>query len=98
MRLEFHPEARDEFVGAAAYYDAAVPGLGDRFLVAVRRTTDLVLGHPTVGTPRNAEVRRILVTGFPYDVVYQVRADVIEVLAIAHQHRRPGYWRERLSG
>lgn len=98
MRLEFHPEARDEFVAAAAYYDAAVPGLGDRFLVAVRRTTVLVLEHPTAGTPRKAGARRILVTGFPYDVVYQVREKVVEVLAIAHQHRRPGYWRERLSG
>lgn len=98
MRLEFHPEARNEFVAAAAYYDAAVPGLGDRFLVAVQRTTTFVLQHPTAGAPRKAGARRLLVTGFPYDVVYQVRDDVIEVLAIARQHRRPGYWRERLPG
>lgn len=98
MKLEFHPEARDEFVAAAAYYDTAVPGLGDRFLLAVRRKTTLLLQHPTAGTPRTAGARRILVTGFPYDVVYQVRDDVVEVLAVAHQHRRPGYWRERLPG
>lgn len=98
MKLVFHPEARDEFVAAAAYYDAAVPGLGDRFLLAVRRTTELLLRHPTSGTPRTASARRILVTGFPYDVIYQVRESVVEVLAVAHQHRRPGYWRERLSG
>ena len=98
MRLTFHPEARDEFLAAAAYYDAAVPGLGNRFLVAVRRATDLVLTHPTSGTPRSSGARRTLVTGFPYDVVYQVRESVVEVLAVAHQRRRPGYWRERLTG
>jgi hypothetical protein len=38
------------------------------------------------------------VHGFPYDVVYQVEQDELQVLAVAHQHRKPGYWRERLSG
>ena len=98
MTLTFHPEARDEFVAAVAYYDAAVPGLGDRFVFAVRRATDLIRRHPAVGTPRRAKSRRVLVTGFPYDVVYQVREDVVEVLAIAHQRRRPGYWRNRVPG
>ena len=98
MRLEFHPEARDEFIAAADYYNAAVPGLGDRFLLAVQRTTDMVLRHPTAGTPRSANARRRLGTGFPYDVVYQVRGDLVEVLAMAHQRRRPNYWRRRLSG
>ncbi len=98
MRLEFHPEARDEFVSAADYYNAAVPGLGDRFLLAVQRTTDMILRHPTAGTPRRATARRVLVTGFPYDVVYQVREDLVEVLAVAHQRRRPNYWRPRVAG
>ena len=98
MRLEFHPEARDEFVAAADYYNAAVPVLGDRFLLAVQRTTDMVLRHPTAGTQRGATARRLLVIGFPYDVVYQVRGDLVEVLAVAHQRRRPNYWRRRLSG
>ena len=98
MRLEFHPEARDEFVAAAAYYDAAVPGLGDRFLVAVRRTTDLVLRHPTAGTPRKAA--RGGSSSRDSHTMSSIRSagEVVEVLAVAHQHRRPGYWRERLSG
>lgn len=48
MRLIFHPEAREEFLAAAEYYDSAVPGLGSRFLVAVRRTTDIILEHGEV--------------------------------------------------
>jgi plasmid stabilization system protein ParE len=98
VRLEFHPEARDEFVAAAEYYDAAVPELGSRFLLAVRRTADIALAHPEAGSPRGASTRRVLVSGFPYDLVYRVRGDLLEILALAHQHRRPGYWRERLRG
>lgn len=98
MRVSFHPAARDEFVAAAQYYDHAVPGLGDRFLVAVRRAIELAVAHPAAGSVRIAQARRLLVHGFPYDVVYQVEQDELQVLAVAHQHRKPGYWRERLPG
>jgi hypothetical protein len=64
VRLQFHPAAREEFLAAADYYDAAVPGLGDRFLVAVRRTTDLALAHPDVGA-RRGPARRLLLAAFP---------------------------------
>lgn len=97
MNLVFHPAARDEFLAAIEYYDDAVPGLGDRFLQAVRRATDLALTHPDAGMQRGA-VRRLLVAGFPYDLVYRVRGEVVDVLALAHQHRRPGYWRTRTRG
>jgi len=98
VRVSFHPEARDEFIAAAEYYDHAVPGLGDRFLVAVRRAIELAVAHPAAGSVRRGTARRLLVHGFPYDVVYQVEQHEMQVLAVAHQHRKPGYWRERLSG
>jgi len=65
MILEFHPAARDEFVPASEYYETAVPGLGGRFLVAVTRTTEIVLQHPDVDGYRGAQVRQLVVTGFP---------------------------------
>jgi hypothetical protein len=98
MILEFHPAARDEFVAAAEYYETAVPGLGGRFLVAVTHATAAILQHPDVGGRRGAHARQLIVTGFPYDVVYMFRNDVVSILAVAHHHRRPGYWRDRLNG
>ncbi len=97
MTLTFHPAARDEFVAAAEYYEAAVSGLGGRFQVAVQRTTEIALAHPEAGSLRLG-TRRLPVSGFPYDVVYRVRGASLEVLAVVHHHRRPGYWRERLLG
>jgi len=41
---------------------------------------------------------QLIVTGFPYDVVYIVHDDVVSILAVAHHHRRPGYWRDRPNG
>ena len=32
---------------------------------------------------------------FPYSVIYIVAGDEIQVLAVAHHSRRPGYWLKR---
>jgi hypothetical protein len=32
---------------------------------------------------------------FPFSVAYAVRRDFVEVIAVAHHRRKPGYWRVR---
>ncbi|MBS1914061.1 MAG: hypothetical protein JST22_18890 [Bacteroidetes bacterium] len=32
---------------------------------------------------------------FPYWLVYSIRANEIRILAVAHQKKRPNYWRSR---
>ena len=41
--------------------------------------------------------RKCLLMRFPYMVIYAPLKDELLVLAVGHQHRQPGYWRERLS-
>ncbi len=41
------------------------------------------------------EIRRVLLNRFPYIVVYEMLDGQPYVLAVAHAHRRPGYWLER---
>lgn len=98
MKLEFHPAAAEEFTVAVIAYEAIRVGLGSRFLYAVRVTCTRILAQPEAGSPRNAGVRRRPVPGFPYDVVYRSGDDVLQVLAIAHYSRRPGYWKDRPHG
>jgi toxin ParE1/3/4 len=41
--------------------------------------------------------RRFLVRGFPYLLIYRERgAEDIQILAVAHASRQPGYWKSRL--
>ena len=40
-------------------------------------------------------VRSRRVAGFPYRLVYLVQPTELVVLALAHDKRLPGYWRER---
>ena len=42
-------------------------------------------------------MRRLLVKRFPYQLIYRVEGDEIVIYAVAHQKRRPGYWRKRIG-
>jgi toxin ParE1/3/4 len=97
VRLEFHPDAAEEFSAAAEYYETAISGLGFRFLGAVREVSERVLAHPEIGMGRGNDTRRVLVPGFPYDLVYRVTGELVQILALAHQRRRPGYWKDRIG-
>ena len=97
MRLEFHPEAEDELIGAAAYYESSVPGLGARFGAEAQRVTQLLLENPRAGTPLDLDLRHALLRRFPVALIYSVTPDILRIVAVAHQSRRPGYWRTRIA-
>jgi len=42
MRLEFHPEAEQEFLESVSRYEAEVPGLGERFDAEVQKASALL--------------------------------------------------------
>jgi plasmid stabilization system protein ParE len=91
----FHPDAAAELEEAALFYESRVPGLGKSFAAEVENTISLVRQFPDAGTPDEIGCRRVLVARFPYSVVYRQMPDAIMVIAVAHQRRRPGYWRRR---
>ena len=101
MLVRFEDEADQEYREAGRWYDARVAGLGLDFLDEVDATLRHVVAFPQAGSqvPRvsnDLPVRRLAVKRFPYHVIYLVSADAVRVLAVAHDRRRPGYWRDRL--
>jgi plasmid stabilization system protein ParE len=99
-RATLHADAASELEAAAIWYDERHAGLGLQFLVAIDRAVEHARAWPHSGAvvrelPRDLEVRRLPVTRFPYHLVYLPGDEVIHVLAVAHNHRRPGYWKGR---
>ena len=92
---DFHTEAEVEFVEAALFYEGRVSGLGSAFVAEVERAVTFARSNPVAGAPLGGKVRRVLVRRFPYSVIYRREAERLLILAIAHQRRRPGYWRHR---
>lgn len=97
MIHEFHPAARDELGATVDYYEDALQGLGAQFRDAVKAAMERVDTYPRSGRSTSGGFKRALVSGFPYDLVYRIRDDVLDILAIAHHRRRPGYWRNRTA-
>jgi plasmid stabilization system protein ParE len=88
--------ARQDLEDATAWYRERNPTIAERFVGELRRTLVLVEKFPSTGArvpSANADARRLPIDGFPYHLVFQEFADRVEVLAVAHDRRRPGYWR-----
>lgn len=69
--------------------------LARRFVVAVERVIMFTAEQPFSDTPLGGAIRRHLVPGFPYAVIYEAHHDSVLVLAIAHLRRHPGFWVDR---
>jgi toxin ParE1/3/4 len=92
----FHPLAEQELVEAATFYEASATGLGNDFVREVEHMLAQIVAAPEAGTIFSGTIRRRLVRRFPFAILYQVGAKNVSVIALMHQHRRPGYWRRRL--
>jgi plasmid stabilization system protein ParE len=96
--VPFLPAAEDEFLRAVAGYEVERTGLGAEFAADVERATRRIASFPRHGSPYLAETRRIVLRRFPYSVVYWPDPQDLLVIAVAHQRRKPGYWRKRVPG
>lgn len=68
------------------------PQLGEEFLAAVQATLRAVEQYPDMFTAIHGEVRRAVVSRFPFAVFYTVEARRIVVLRVLHTARNPVLW------
>ena len=97
MKVRFSDYARDEVDDAANYLEREMEGLGSRLRAELKRTIERIRRHPNAWPIERGEVRRCFVHKFRYKVLYSVEPDHIFIIAVAHQHRKPDYWVNRLS-
>lgn len=97
MKVSLTADAEYELVEGASYYarEANVE-LGQAFISEFERSIGLLLTHPKLGAVWRGATRRLPLRRFPYSVVYQLRESEVRVLAVAHQRRRPGFWKGRV--
>ena len=97
MIYEFLPEADEEFREASRYYENEAPGVGLAFITEVHRVISVVMLHPRAAKKVRGTVRSKVLFHFHYNLLYSIESDVILIVAVAHQKRRPTYWRSRLN-
>lgn len=97
MKVVFLDAASRELHDAANYLDGKRAGLGEQFLQQVKKAELIVERFPHGGHPLGPRLRRIALPRFRYVLIYRLRDDIVEVIAISHERRHPRYWRSRLS-
>jgi toxin ParE2 len=90
--------AQRELDEAISYYNGQGPGLGDAFLLEVVAAIERIGRFPAAWHPLSENTRRCHLRRFPYGLIYAPDNDDVLIIAVAHTHRRPDYWRDRITG
>jgi toxin ParE1/3/4 len=96
MDLEFFEDALAEVEEDRAWYRSRSESAEAGFLRELDHAIQQVTDAPAQWPRYFAGTRRYVFPTYPYSLVYFIEGSVIRVVAIAHDKRRPGYWRERL--
>jgi plasmid stabilization system protein ParE len=91
MRVSLHPDAEQDLLEAAAFYEReGSRALAARFVAEFKRVGVLLAGQPDIGAPRSRGRRGLAMNVFPYAVIYRVAEDELRILVVKHDRRGPG--------
>ena len=95
--VEFHPEAVAEARAARLWYSERSTVAAEAFLAELDEAIRQASESPTRWSRYEAGTRRLLFRRFPFMLVYRSfgQADAVQVVAVAHARRKPGYWKSR---
>jgi toxin ParE1/3/4 len=94
---EFHQEATAEYDAAFDWYLERSPDAALKFDAEVDRALAQIILAPQRWAAGPHSTRRFLLRQFPITLIYRERpSGEIQILAVAHTSRRPGYWKQRL--
>jgi toxin ParE1/3/4 len=94
------PEAENEVIEIAAWYDSRREGLGDRFVDEFLTVLDDLSINPLLHCRRHPHknIRWHYPKSFPYRVIYEVNETqrIVVVAAVLHAARHDSEWKRRV--
>jgi toxin ParE1/3/4 len=97
VKYFLHPNAEAEHLAEVAFYESRRKGLGARYLASFSAAMERVCRDPKqFRVECEPDLRRIALRGFPFTIIYRDVDGRIQVLAVAHHRRPPGYWMPRV--
>ena len=94
---QLHEEASAEYDAAFDWYLERSPDAALRFDAEVDRGLAQIVQAPQRWQIGPFGTRRFLLRQFPFMLIYRERElGEIQIVAVAHTSRKPGYWKQRL--
>ena len=102
MKFRVLRKAQLDAAEAADWYDGYRPSLGAEFLLEVQSIFQRIQKLPLLGErleelTGRTDIRRVILSRFPYVVIYHCAEREISVLAVSHARRDPGHWLDRIG-
>ncbi len=97
MKVRFLVLARLELDDAVDWYNRQSSNLGQEFLDELDRAVRRVIHLPLSCAEIEPGLRRCLLARFSYGLIYGREEKTIVVIAVAHLHREPHYWLDRIE-
>ena len=92
-RITFTSVAEEDAAAAVLFYNERQVGLGVDFIDALRSTLRAIQENPELWAFIEKPFRSCRMHRFPFRVLFQELPDRIQIVAVAHLSRRPGYWK-----
>jgi toxin ParE2 len=93
LKTRFLLPARRELRETVRYNNTQLPHLGEEFRDEAWETVRRIKEFPKAWHPLGGSIRRCQMRRFPYGIIYEPSDSEIVIIAIAHLHRKPEYWR-----
>ena len=94
--VEFHSEARSEADASFANYMERNRSVAELFYLELEAALKQIQDNYECWPAYLHGTRRYLLKRFPFVIVYRVGESKIEIVAVAHGRRKPGYWTARV--
>jgi len=92
ISIRLHPAAQREIRRAFDWYlQEAGKRIAAGFFDDFEQTLALLKNHTEIGEPGGSHTRRLIFQRYPYTVVYRLKDEALEIVAIAHHSRQPEY-------
>jgi len=97
LKVCFISAANFELDDAVRYYDYQLHGLGYRFYQEISAAIERIRFMPKAWKKIGKRTRRCMLKGFPYALLYVIEKDEILITAVAHLHRDPEHYKDRIT-
>ena len=93
----WHPDAEAEFVASFQWYYDRNPDAADAFEIELDSALNLIAKNPGTWPQYLHQTQKFVLRHYPFNLVFRNSSERIEIIAVAHQRRKPGYWKDRLK-
>ena len=97
MIIRFTPEADLELTEAREWYSHQRDDLDLEFMQCIDNALSRVVSNPLLFPIVYRELRRVVVSRFPFAIFYEVSSNEIQVVAVFHSRRDPETWKSRVG-